>query len=187
MYRPKWQINPHVTLRTIRKNGKRNGAWKERAYDTIDADTSVYKTEEKRRTTAPVFSCQLPMRKIRKWRRTLTTPISFSFQNQRDGTMHQSSFLCFRCHYASLKEVVSVHPSVRPFARRSRVIFERRIWPFLRVSNDIIINDTMSDDNVIASDVSPRHWFLFVCLCLYLCLHVRKCSRKLTSSFPYSF
>ena len=55
-------------------------------------------------------------------------------------------------------EVVSVRLSVCPSVLSvgpSRVIFVRRIWPFFSVksSNDIINNDTMSDDEVAASDV----------------------------------
>ena len=55
----------------------------------------------------------------------------------------------YRCDYVSpLKEVVSVS--------WSRVIFDRRLWSFLRVenkmsSNDILINDTISDDEVVLS------------------------------------
>ena len=61
---------------------------------------------------------------------------------------------------------MSVHPSVRPSNSRSfhpsihqhLVIFERRIWPFFEgknSSNDIRVNSTMSDDEVVASD-EPR-------------------------------
>ena len=52
----------------------------------------------------------------------------------------------------------SVGPSVRPSVGPSPVIFKRRIWLFLRVkrsSTDIVNNGTMSDDEVVASDV-PR-------------------------------
>ena len=48
-----------------------------------------------------------------------------------------------------------------PFVGPSRVIFERRIWAFLRVktkksSNDIIY----SDDEVVASYVPPRFFLI---------------------------
>ena len=35
-------------------------------------------------------------------------------------------------------------------------------------SNDITINDTMSDDKVVASDVSPRYLFPFIFLVLFV-------------------
>ena len=69
-----------------------------------------------------------------------------------------------RCDYASLYEVVSVHlsvgPSVRPsvpyhFRTTNMVTFVGK-----KSSNDIIINDTMSDDKVVASDAPPRYLFL---------------------------
>ena len=52
-----------------------------------------------------------------------------------------------------------VFPLVRPSVRLSRVIFERRMWPILRVrsSNDIVINNTIGADEVVASDVPPRY------------------------------
>ena len=40
----------------------------------------------------------------------------------------------------------------------SRVIFEQQIWAFLRVK---VINDTISDDEVVASGVPPRYLFLY--------------------------
>ena len=50
-----------------------------------------------------------------------------------------------------------VRPSVRPSVGPSPVIFERRIWLFLckKSLTDFVNNGTMSDDDVVASDV-PR-------------------------------
>ena len=51
----------------------------------------------------------------------------------------------------------SVGPSVRTYVPS---YFEQRIWPFYegkKSSNDIIINDRMSDDEIVASDVPPRY------------------------------
>ena len=62
--------------------------------------------------------------------------------------------LCiFRCDYASLKDIESIRHSVRP----SRVIYDRRKTPFLSVKNvnDIINNNAMTADEVVASDEPP--------------------------------
>ena len=52
----------------------------------------------------------------------------------------------------------SVSPSVRPvlFSKDKYGRFERN-----RSSNDIVNNDTMSDDEEVASDVPPRYLFDF--------------------------
>ena len=65
--------------------------------------------------------------------------------------------LLFRCDY------VSVRSSVGP----SRVIFERpkTVFEIKQFVNDIN-NDTMSDDEVVASDVPPLYLFK----CDYTCL-----------------
>ena len=57
----------------------------------------------------------------------------------------------FRCDYSSLQEFMSV----RPF----RVISEQRKTMFPKVEShqiDIINKDTLSEDEVVASDVPPR-------------------------------
>ena len=60
---------------------------------------------------------------------------------------------------------MSVLPSVRPYVRpyvpcsfRKTIVavFEGR-----KSSDEVIINKTMSDDEVVASDVPPRYLFLF--------------------------
>ena len=61
--------------------------------------------------------------------------ISFSFWSNA-LSFEKRIFAIFRCAVASLKEGVSVRPSVRP----SRVIFERRIWPFLKVKSHHMIS-----------------------------------------------
>ena len=61
--------------------------------------------------------------------------------------------------------VVSVRPSVRPsvypvlflndeIRQTNTAVFEGK-----KSSNEIVINDTMSDDEVVASDVLPRYLF----------------------------
>ena len=59
---------------------------------------------------------------------------------------------------------MSVRPSVGPKVRPSvcPVLFLNDEYGHFEVkksSNDIIINDTMSDDEVVASDVPPRYLF----------------------------
>ena len=53
-------------------------------------------------------------------------------------------------------EGLTVGPEVRPvlLLLTSMVVFEGK-----KSSNDIIINDAMSDDEVVASDVPPRYLF----------------------------
>ena len=61
----------------------------------------------------------------------------------------------------------SVHPSVRPSVHLSRVIYKQRIWPFegKKSSSDIKSNDTMSNNEVVASDAPPRSFFFCTLLC----------------------
>ena len=62
---------------------------------------------------------------------------------------------------------LSIRGRDRRSVRPSHVIFEQRIWPFLRVkrsSYDIVMKGTMSDD-----DIHPRgSFFSFVFLLLFL-------------------
>ena len=51
----------------------------------------------------------------------------------------------------------SVRPSVGPSVGPSRVIFDKAIFEGKKSSNVITRNDTMSDDEVVASDVPPRY------------------------------
>ena len=55
-----------------------------------------------------------------------------------------------------------------PSVRLSRVMFERQIWPFLKVKSHQVTSQTMiytmSDDEVVASYLPPRYLFL---LCLF--------------------
>ena len=67
-----------------------------------------------------------------------------------------SALLVFRCDYATLKEVVFVRPSVPCCFRTSLAVFYGK-----KSSNDIIINDTISDDEVVTSDVPPRYLYCF--------------------------
>ena len=66
-----------------------------------------------------------------------------------------------------------VRPSVRPSVRRSVGPYVPRyfrttnmaIFEGKRSSNDIMTNDTMSDDEVVASDVPPRYLFTITFTC----------------------
>ena len=53
--------------------------------------------------------------------------------------------------------------SIRGCVRPSPVIFECQIWLFLRAksSNDIVNNSTMSDDELVTSNVPPRYLLSF--------------------------
>ena len=86
---------------------------------------------------------------------------------------HSCIFRFFRCNYASLQEVVSV----RRFVRRSVPCYFRKtnmvIYEGKKSSNDIINNDTMSDDQVVASYVPPRNLFS-PCLGLNCSAYARK-------------
>ena len=67
--------------------------------------------------------------------------------------------LIFRCDYESKSKVMSVRPSLRPsvpcyFRTTNIAVFEGN-----NSSNDVIIDGTMSDDEVVVSDVPPRYLF----------------------------
>ena len=53
----------------------------------------------------------------------------------------------------------SVRPSVRPYVPCYFRTMNTAAFDGKKSSNDIIINDTISDDEVVASDVPPRYLF----------------------------
>ena len=81
-----------------------------------------------------------------------------------------TSLNVFRCDYASLYEVVSVGPSVRPYVPCYFRMTNMAVFEGKKSSNDIITNDTMNDDGVVASYEWCTHAVLVL---FYLVLKAR--------------
>ena len=63
--------------------------------------------------------------------------------------------------HLSMRSCPSVRRSVGPYVPRYFRTTNMAVFEDTKSSNDIMINDTMSDDEVVASDVPPRYLFLF--------------------------
>ena len=73
-----------------------------------------------------------------------------------DGTYLFCTFLDATAHLYK-RSCPSVRRSVRPYVPRYFRTTNMAAFEDKKSSNDIIINDTMSDDEIVASDVPPRY------------------------------